>query len=210
MQKMASQSVDTIIFDLGGVLVDWNPAYLYEKIFPDPAVRSYFLNEICTPDWNAQQDGGRTIAEANEILSTRYPEHREAIHAYYERWEEMFRGPITGTLDIFNQLTANPVYKVYALTNWSAETWERGMQLFPFFRLFDGIVVSGHEKTMKPQPEIYHILLNRFALQPEQLVFFDDNEKNVLAAQKQGFNAFVFQSPQQLKKALQDYGIALA
>lgn len=206
---MKSQSIDTIVFDLGGVLVDWNPAHLYEKIFPDPKERRFFLENICTPDWNAAQDGGRTIAEATKILVARHPEYRHAIQAYYERWEEMFRGPIPGTLEIFYRLTENPDYKVYALTNWSSETWERGLKLFPFFSLFDGILVSGYEKTMKPEPEIYHLLLDRFGLDPGKLVFFDDSEKNVIAAQKSGFNAFVFQSPEQLKSSLKSYGVTL-
>lgn len=206
---MKSQSIDTIVFDLGGVLVDWNPEYLYEKIFPDPEARRYFLENICTADWNAAQDGGRTIAEANEILLALYPEYREAILAYYDRWEEMFRGPVPGTLEIFYRLTENPAYKVYALTNWSAETWERGLKLFPFFSLFDGILVSGHEKMIKPGPEIYHLLMERFDLDPGKLIFFDDNKKNVVAAQQLGFNAFVFQSPEQLESCLAGYGISL-
>ena len=206
---MASLPIDTIVFDLGGVLVDWNPEYLYQKIFPNPEERAFFLNTVCSPEWNAQQDGGRTIAEANELLIRQYPEYREAIQHFYGRWEEMFQGSIPGTLDIFHQLIQHPGYRVYALTNWSAETWERGRSLFPYFDLFDGILVSGQEKMMKPQPEIYQLLLDRYSLNPQSLVFFDDNEKNILAAQESGWNAFVFQSPSQLKNDLLNYRVAI-
>ena len=209
MQKMASSPIDTIVFDLGGVLVDWNPEYLYRKIFPDPEQRAFFLTNICSPEWNAQQDGGRTIAEANALLSRLYPEYHEAIHSFYDRWEEMFQGSIQGTLDIFHQLIEHPDYRVYALTNWSAETWDRGRKCFPYFDLFDGVLVSGQENRMKPQPEIYRLLLERFQLDPQTLVFFDDNEKNIIAAQQAGWHAFVFQSPEQLKITLQGYGVAI-
>lgn len=133
--------IKNIIFDLGGVLIDWNPDYMYQKIIQDEAQRKWFLENICTPDWNEAQDGGRPIETANKLLIEQHPAYKEWILAYYSRWEEMLNGPIQGTVDIFKSLKQQDRYKIYALTNWSAETFPRALELFDFLHWFDGRVV---------------------------------------------------------------------
>lgn len=196
-----------IIFDLGGVLVDWNPKYLFEKVIDDEDKRNYFLQHICNLDWNEEQDAGRSIKEATEELVTRHPEWKEHIHTYYDRWEEMLAGPIHGTVDILKAVKDTGNYKLYALTNWSAELFPRALELFHFFHWFDGRVVSGEEKMRKPAPEFYQVLLDRFHLEPEETLFIDDSLRNIKAAEALGITCIHFQNPQQLKEALNEYGI---
>jgi len=199
--------IKNIIFDLGGVLIDWNPDYMYQKIIQDEAQRKWFLENICTPDWNEAQDGGRPIETANNLLIEQHPAYKEWILAYYSRWEEMLNGPIQGTVDVFKSLKQQGRYKIYALTNWSAETFPRALELFDFLHWFDGRVVSGEEKTRKPFKEIYDIVLNRFDLIPAQTIFIDDNIRNIEAAASIGIISFHFQSPEQLRKELLDQKI---
>jgi 2-haloacid dehalogenase len=196
--------IKNIIFDLGGVLIDWNPDYMYKKIISDDSKRAWFLENICTPDWNEAQDGGRLIKEANELLISKHPEYKELILAYYERWEEMLNGPITGTVEILNELKENKKQGLYALTNWSAETFPRALELFDFLHWFDGRVVSGEEKTRKPFKEIYDIILNRFHLDPSNTLFIDDNLRNINAAKEVGIISIHFQSPDQLRNELKE------
>jgi 2-haloacid dehalogenase len=199
--------IDTIIFDLGGVLIDWQPDHMYKKIIKDEQQRKWFLETICTMEWNEQQDGGRTIQEANNELITQYPEHRELILAYYDRWEEMLVGPILPTVELFKNIKSSGKYKLYALTNWSAETFPRALELFDFLHWFDGRVVSGEEKTRKPYKEIYNIILNRFSLSPQKTLFIDDNIKNINAAKEIGINCIHFSSPEQLTEELKNKNI---
>jgi 2-haloacid dehalogenase len=196
------KNINNIIFDLGGVLIDWNPEYMYKKLITDQERRNWFLNTVCTSSWNEQQDAGRLIQDANKELLETYPEYKEWIVAYYERWEEMLSGPISGTVDVFKEIKENNKHKVYALTNWSAETFPRALQLFDFLHWFDGRVVSGEEMTRKPFRDIYEIILSRFNLEPEKTLFIDDNLKNILAAQELGIHCIHFQSPEQLKEKL--------
>ena len=190
--------IKNIIFDLGGVLIDWNPHYMYRKIIKDDAERNWFIDNICTLDWNEKQDGGRTIKEAVDELISIYPEHKENIIVYYDRWEEMLNGPIEGTVEIFKRIKEKKDLKTYALTNWSAETFPRALQLFNFLHWFDGRVVSGEEKTRKPHKEIYDIILNRFNLLPAETIFIDDNLRNIKAAEEQGIKSIHFTSPESL------------
>lgn len=199
--------VDTIIFDLGGVLVDWNPRYLYRKIFDSEAEMEAFLSEICTPEWNAEQDGGRTFKEAGDLLVAQFPDFETEIRMYFNRWVEMFDGVFEGSVDILRKLIDDPQYKVYALTNWSAETWPIALELFPFFHWFDGVLVSGQENMKKPDPQIYELILYRFNIDRTQAVFFDDSLKNVEGAQSVGLHAFQFLSPEQLRERLKAYGV---
>ena len=199
--------IDTIIFDLGGVLIDWQPDHMYKKIIKDEQQRKWFLETICTMEWNEQQDGGRTIQEANNELITQYPEHRELILAYYDRWEEMLVGPILPTVELFKNIKSSGKYKLYALTNWSAETFPRALELFDFLHWFDGRVVSGEEKTRKPYKEIYDIILNRFSLSPQKTLFIDDNIKNINTAKEIGINCIHFSSPEQLTEELKNKNI---
>jgi 2-haloacid dehalogenase len=194
--------ITTIIFDLGGVLIDWNPQYLYRKIFKAETEMHDFLEKVCTPEWNEEQDAGRTLKEATEMLIKEYPEHEENIRAYYDRWPEMLAGPIDGTVEIFKKLKDNNKVKLYALTNWSAETFPIALEQYEFLSWFDGVVVSGTEKKRKPFPEFYKLLLERYRVNPEEALFIDDNLRNVKAAQQVGLDIIHFKNPGQLKEEL--------
>ncbi len=199
--------IQTIIFDLGGVLIDWNPEYLYRKLFTNEPEMRHFLENICTPDWNEEQDGGRTIQDATNYLLAKHPEHAENIRAFYGRWPEMLGGTIAGTVAIFKELKETGKYKFYALTNWSAETFPVAQQQYDFLGWFDGIVVSGTEKDRKPFASFYQTLLNRYNVQPEEAIFIDDNLRNVRAAEALGITSIRFISPEALREELQAQGI---
>ena len=196
-----------IIWDLGNVFVDWNPNRLFEKLIEDETRRQYFFDNICTMDWNENQDAGYSIQQATEELAAKHPEWKEHIEAYYGRWVEMLGGPIQGTVDIFKQLKEKNTLKHYALTNWSHELFPTALALYDFLHWFDGRVVSGEERMRKPQPEFYKVLLDRYSLQENQVLFIDDNLRNVKAAEALGIKSIRFESPEQLKEALQVSGI---
>lgn len=196
------KQLNSIIFDLGGVLIDWQPERMYSKLITDENKRKWFLDEICNLDWNEEQDGGRTIAEATRLLTDQYPEYKEWIEAYYQRWDEMLGGPIEGTVEVFRKLRQNPSRKIYALTNWSAETFPKALEIFDFLHWFDGRVVSGEEKTRKPFRDIYEIILNRYELIPDQTLFIDDNLRNIKAAEEMGIVCHHFKSPELLEQFL--------
>jgi 2-haloacid dehalogenase len=195
-------TLDTIIFDLGGVLIDWNPEYLYRKIFSDEAEMRYFLKEVATPHWNEEQDGGRLLAEATELLVQQHPKYEEEIRAFYGRWTEMLGGIIPETLEILETLLEKGQYRIYALTNWSHETYPIALERYDFLKRFHGVLVSGEEKLKKPDPKIYQLILGRYDIDPKQALFIDDNLRNVHAAQALGIHAIHFRSPQQLKEYL--------
>ncbi|MBS1489974.1 MAG: HAD family phosphatase [Bacteroidetes bacterium] len=201
--------INTIIFDLGGVLIDWNPRYLYRKIFKTEEEIDWFLSTICTGDWNEQQDAGRSFEEATEELLTQFPNYEMPIRAWYGRWQETINGPIPGTVQILRELAASKKYKLYALTNWSAQTFPWALQNFDFLHWFEGIVVSGVEKTRKPFPGFYKILLDRYAIEPAQSIFIDDSQRNVLGAEAVGIQGIHFQSAEQLKKTLKEKEILI-
>ncbi len=195
--------IDTIIFDLGGVLVDWKPEYLYRKIFNGNEKKvKWFLETVCTNAWNAEQDGGRTIEEAENIKIAEFPEHEDLIRLFYKQWHQMFSGPIEENVALFKALKASGNYKIYALTNWSAEKWDMALELFPFFHYFDGVVVSGQEKMRKPSPEIYNLLIDKFAINPENAIFIDDNEENIIAANALKIHGIHYKSPLKLLNEL--------
>jgi 2-haloacid dehalogenase len=196
--------INTIIFDLGGVLIDWSPRYVFdEHYFDSPGTSDYFINTICTLDWNEQQDAGYPIAKAVEEKVTAFPEWEKAIRDYYKRWPEMLKGPIQDTVEIFRELKKNALLKHYALTNWSGELFPLALQRYDFLDWFDGIVVSGDEKMRKPSPEIYRLLLDRYGLESREVLFIDDNLRNIKAAEALGIKCIHFQSPEQLKKGLE-------
>lgn len=195
--------ITTIVFDLGGVFVDWNPKYLYRKIFDSETKVNKFLTEICTNDWNLEHDRGRPLWEGTQILVDQYPEYEQEIRAYYSRWVEMLGGLIEGTVDILNTLKGMSQYRIYALTNWSQETFPIARVLYPFLQLFEGILVSGDEKLIKPDARIYELLLQRFNIKAEEAVFIDDSSKNVKGAEAVGMKAIHFSNPQQLQKELE-------
>ena len=201
------KQIKNIIFDLGGVLIDWNPEYVYQKIITDEKERKDFLENICTMSWNEEQDGGRSIQEANNLLLSLYPDKSDYILAFYQRWEEMLKGPIEGTVEVLKQLKLNNKYKIYALTNWSAETFPRALELFDFLHWFDGRIVSGEEKTRKPFREIYDLTLSRFGMDASETLFIDDNYRNITAAEACGIQSIHFQSPALLIDELKKRGV---
>ncbi len=201
--------INTIIFDLGAVLIDWNPRHLYKQLFNDDADMEHFLANIATSDWNEEQDAGRSLKEGTEWLVQKHPEHEANIRAFYGRWEEMLGEAFHDTVEIFRKLKASGNYKIYALTNWSAETFGIAKDRFEFLNWFDGIVVSGDERMRKPQPEFYQILLNRYHVKAEESLFIDDNYRNILAARKLGINSIHFTSATELEKQLPDYGVTI-
>ncbi|HMH32015.1 MAG TPA: HAD family phosphatase [Puia sp.] len=195
---------DTIVFDLGGVLIDWNPDYVYRHIFPDEKERKWFYDHVCTPGWNEEQDGGRSLADGTALLISQFPQHENSIKAYYERWKDMLGGPIHDTVEILRHLKFNTPLKLYALTNWSAETFPVALDQFDFLHWFDGRLVSGEEKTRKPFPDIYEKLIDRFAINPSRAIYIDDNLRNLAPAKALGFTVIHFTSPAQFKRALED------
>ena len=194
--------INTIIFDLGAVLIDWNPRYMYRTIFSSEAEMEKFLAEITTSDWNEEQDAGRALQEGTEMLVKQFPEHEENIRAFYSRWHEMLGEAFHDTVEVLRQLKDSRKYRLYALTNWSAETFPVALARFEFLNWFDGIVVSGAEKMRKPAPEFYHILLDRYDVKAEEAIFIDDNYRNILAAEKIGINCIHFTSAQELEEEL--------
>lgn len=195
-----------VVFDLGGVLIDWDPRHLYRKLLADEAAVEEFLATVCTPEWNAEQDRGRPFAEGVVELVERYPVHAAAITAYHERWTEMLGGDIGGTVELLAELRATGV-PLYALTNWSAETFGIARERFEFLAWFDGVLVSGEERMIKPDPAIFRLLLDRFGLDPQATFYVDDSPANVAAASELGFDAVRFTGPEQLRGDLEARGL---
>lgn len=203
---MTSAVPHTVVFDLGGVLVDWDPRYLYRKLLPDDDAVEAFLAEVTTPEWNAAQDAGRRWDDAVAVLTAQYPEHAELIVAYHHRWVETIAGQIDGTVDILRDLRDTGV-GLYALTNWSDEKFPFAQQRFEWLSWFQGIVISGEERVVKPDPRIYHVLVDRYGLEPSSAVYVDDNPPNVEAARGLGFTAFHFTGPDRLAADLAGVGL---
>jgi 2-haloacid dehalogenase len=199
--------INTIIFDLGAVLIDWNPHYMYRTLFSDEQEMKNFLATVCTSDWNEEQDAGRTLQEGTEVLVQQFPEHEANIRAFYGRWSDMLGEAFWGTIEILKQLKESGKYKIYALTNWSAETFPIAQERYEFLNWFDGIVVSGAEKMRKPAPEFYQVLLNRHHVKAEEALFIDDNLRNVLAAEKIGIKSIQFTSADALREELVSMGV---
>jgi 2-haloacid dehalogenase len=196
-----------VVFDLGGVLIDWDPRYLYRSLFPDDEEgMEHFLGSVTTQAWNEQQDGGRPWADAVAELVAQHPDRADLIRAFHERWEEMLGGAHEDTLEVLAALKAAGV-PVYALTNWSGETFGLARERFPFLGWFDGIVVSGEERLTKPDERIFRLLLERFDLDPESTVFIDDNMANVEQAHRLGMDAIQFTDAADLRLELQRRGL---
>jgi 2-haloacid dehalogenase len=198
---------ETVIFDLGGVLIDWNPDYVYRTIFNDETKMRDFYNEICTSVWNEEQDAGRGLIEATEELVAKFPHEETNIRAYYNRWEEMLKGEIEGTVKVLEKIKQSGKVKLYALTNWSAETFPVAIKRFEFLQWFDGRLVSGEEKMRKPFLEIYELLLNKFNINPATAVYIDDNERNLKPTRELGIYSILFKSPAQLEEELRSLNI---
>ncbi len=204
---MSRPARTTVIFDLGGVLIDWNPRHLYRKLFRgDDAGMEYFLANVCNSHWNEQQDAGRGFAEAVAALVVEHPDKEDLIRAYHERWIETLGGPIEDTVAVLGELHDRRV-PLYGLTNWSHETFPLAQPLFPFLDWFDGIVVSGRERLVKPDPRIYRLLLERHGIAPEAAVYIDDNIRNAQAATALGLHGIHFTGAAALRRELEGLGL---
>ena len=185
MQEKAK--VKNIIFDFGGVVMDWNPRYFFKEYFNDDNRMEYFLKHIAEDAWNAEQDRGRSLKEGTEIQVQKFPEWEEELRAYYDNWTTMLKSDIPQNVEVLRKLEHSE-YELFGLTNWSAETFPYALENYDFFNIFQGkIVVSGDEKLIKPDPKIWKVLLERYQLDPEESVFVDDNPKNIEVAEQMGF-----------------------
>lgn len=200
-----TKSPRSIVFDFGGVLIDWNPVYLYQNVFKEEADMLHFLENICHPDWNIMQDAGRPLDEATRLLQEEHPDFHDEIALFYGRWEEMLGGTIDENVKLVKPLKEK--YNVYGLTNWSAETLPIAKERYDFFDDLDGIVVSGEEKLIKPDPAIYQVLIDRFELVPEETLFIDDNAANIETARQMGFQTMHYTGEENLESWLKERDI---
>ena len=205
--RCAMGNIKNVVFDFGGVLVDWNPHHLYDKYFGSSEKASWFLENICRYSWNLQMDKGKPFSEGVAELQAIYPEWSEAIGIYHTRWIEMMGGEVEGTPDLLRRLKAAG-YRVFGLSNWSMETFPLVRDEFPIFKELEGKVISGEELMVKPEPEIYHCLFERYGLVPEESIFVDDNADNVAASIREGMPAIRFVGAQELERELREvYGL---
>lgn len=205
--------VKAVIFDLGGVLFDWTPEPVYADLIPDEAERKRFLARVCNADWRLKQDAGQPIAEGTEELVKRFPEYEPLIRAFYARWPEMLRGTLPGGIAIFEGLRKAQI-PLYALTNWSAETWPYAIAHYPFLQQFRQIVVSGHHGMVKPDPALYRVMqerieADRVARGPDEVAFVDDSAVNVEAACRFGWQGIHHLNTDQTYRALQRLGLPI-
>jgi 2-haloacid dehalogenase len=198
--------IKAIIFDFGGVLLDWDPRYLYKHYFSGDEAMESFLAEINFFDWNARQDKGRTFATGIAELSALFPHYNNLIQTYYDRWEDSISGPISGTVEILQKLKQQG-YPLYGLSNWSSETFPRATQKYPFFQLFDNIILSGDVKLLKPDPAIFNLLLNKIGFSAPECLLIDDSQPNIDTAKELGFVTIHFISSEQLRTELQSLNL---
>lgn len=205
---MKNSRFKAIIFDLGNVLINWDPRHVFNDTYFDaPGQRDYFLEKICSMDWNEQQDEGRSIVEATQELVAQYPEWESSIRDYYGRWTDMLGGPIPETVEIFRRLKESGRYKIYALTNWQTGLFDIALVRYAFLHWFDGRVVSGEEKIRKPDPAFYQRLLDRYNVKSSEALFIDDNLRNIKAAEAMGIRSIHFTGPAALELSLIELGI---
>ena len=197
--------INTIIFDFGGVLIDWNPRHMYRDEFEEDSAMEDFLSRVCTDDWNLQQDKGRSLEEGTRILLEKFPEHVVKIQLFYDQWEKMIKGTIAQNVSLLRKLKEK--YKLYGLTNWSAETFPIVFKRYSFFKLFDGIVISGEEKLIKPDKKIFELMLDRYHFEAKNALFIDDNINNIQAAKEMGFATIHVQEKTDLKSELRVLGL---
>ncbi|MDA0196214.1 MAG: HAD family phosphatase [Bacteroidetes bacterium] len=199
--------INTIVFDLGAVLIDWNPRYLYRKIFKEEKDMEWFLANVCSHEWNNELDAGLDMVKETRDLALQFPQFEAEIEAYYQRWEEMLGSQIDGTVEILKTIRDSGDYRLLALTNWSHQTFPITRQKFDFLSWFEGIVVSGDESLKKPDSEIYRVLINRYDILPSASVFIDDSKPNIDTAIRLGFSAVHFKGPEKLRTDLIDLGL---
>ena len=201
---------DTLVpvFDLGGVFVDWNPMYLFRKLFDSEEDAQWFQNEICTLAWNLEFDAGEIYSEGVAKLITRFPKYWREIQAYDLRWKETLGGFIQGTIDIHDELIEQDI-PTFAITNFSWEKWVSCLPDWPFLEKFDGVIVSGLEGLVKPDPRLYRVFCERYGIAAENCVFIDDSEQNIVAARKFGMHGIHFKDPVMLRKELIALGLPL-
>lgn len=200
------KKITSIVFDIGGVLLDWNPRHLYRKVFDSEEEMEWFLSNICTYEWNVRQDGGRPFSVATAELTAQYPEYSDKIAMYYGRWNEMLGGEIKDTVRIFKELKSAGM-PLYALSNWSYEAFPMTHNRYDFLKEFDGIVISGEEKLVKPDHAIYRVLIERYGIDPAGSVYIDDNMDNAFAAGELGFHSIQYLSAEQLRNELRSLGL---
>lgn len=203
---MSIRSIDSVVFDIGGVLLDWSPEYLFTELIPDAHRREQFLTTVATPAWNRQQDAGRSWAEAVAELSSLHPEHAEWIEAYDTGWLRMIRGLFDDTAKVLTDLQDAGI-PTYALTNFSAEKWEVATEAFAVLNGFDGAVVSGTERAVKPEERIYRILVERYELDPARTFYTDDVQDNVDGARAVGIDAELYVGAGPLREQLRSRGL---
>jgi 2-haloacid dehalogenase len=197
-----------VVFDLGGVFIDWNPMYLFRKLFDSEDEAVWFHENVCTLDWNLEFDAGDIYAEGVAKLITRFPRYWREIQAYDTRWKETLGNFIQGTIDIHDELIAQDI-PTFAITNFSWEKWVSCLDEWPFLEKFDGVIVSGLEKLVKPDPRIYRVFCERYGVSPETCVFIDDSAPNVTSARKFGMGAIHFTTPEALRAELISLGLPL-
>ena len=206
MSKASARNRPVVVFDLGGVLIDWDPRHLYRKLFDQDTAMERFLDEVCHGAWNLEQDRGRSFAEAIREATLRHPDQRAMIEAYHLRWEEMLAGAIEDTVTILEELR-DAGCELHALTNWSAETFPHARARFAFLEHFETILVSGEERLIKPDPDIFALLLERIGHPAQACIFIDDSTRNVAGAAALGFDAIRFENPRQLRAELVRRGL---
>ncbi len=203
----SSSPIKNIIFDFGGVVMDWDQRYFYKDYFKDDEKLEYFLGNIATNEWNAEQDRGRTLKEGTEILLNQFPDWEKEIRAFYDNWTTMLRGDIPENVEVLRKLEHSK-YQLFGLTNWSHETFPYALANYDFFKIFKGkIVVSGEEKLIKPDPKIWEVLMERYHIKAEESVFIDDNAKNIEVAKSLGFICVHITPTSNLEKELRDLGL---
>lgn len=206
-QHSKCSNIKNIIFDFGGVVMDWNPRYFFKDYFNDDEKMEFFLKNIATDEWNAEQDRGRTLAEGTEIQVAKFPQWEKELRAYYDNWTTMLRSDIPKNVEVLRKLEHTD-YELFGLTNWSAETFPYALENYDFFKIFDGkIVVSGTEKVIKPDPKIWEVLLERYHIKADESVFIDDNAKNIEVAKALGFITVHITPETDLEKELKDLGL---
>lgn len=199
--------IKNLIFDFGGVVMDWDPRYFFKDHFKDDEKMEYFLKNIVTDEWNGEQDRGRTLAEGTEIQVSKHPEWENEIRAYYDNWTTMLKSDIPHNVAVLLKLEHSK-YELFGLTNWSAETFPYALENYDFFKIFKGkIVVSGTEKLIKPDPTIWNVLLDRYQIKAEESVFIDDNVKNIEVAESLGFICVPIKKHTNLEKELRELGV---